>query len=103
MPTRNYAVLYFPSGAPFSTRLSGGQSELAWSFRAMCVGLHRDDACLAVAVGLRALFRNWFPYPIEDFTSWFVEEDDGASITREDNTDPVRFSLPLRYSLTTRS
>lgn len=50
---------------------------------------------------MRSLFLHWFPYPSDAASSWFQEEDDGASIIREDTFDPVRYSLTLRYTITT--
>lgn len=103
-PTRNYTVLYFDAGSPFSTRNSGGQTDLGWGFRAVCVGLYAPANCLFVVKHLRSLFKNWSPVPSEEFTSWFTEENDGAPLIRDDEIPgDLRYSLTLRYTLTTRS
>ena len=104
VPTRNYVVLYSTTGNAFSTRHSGSQSDLGWSFRAVCVGLESDDKCLYVVRLVRNLFRNWTPVPSEDFTSWFEEANDEAPLIRDDAVpSAIRYSLTLPYTLTTRS
>lgn len=102
-PTRNYVVIHFDGGTPlFPTRLSGGQSDLGWGFRIVCVGLHASANCLYVAKLVRSLFLNWYPVPSEGFTSWFIEENDGSSVLPEDEIPgDLRYSLSLRYTLTT--
>ena len=103
-PARNYVVLHFPAGDAFGTRLGGGQESLGWGFRAVCVGLRTDDNCLFVVQLMRSLFRNWSPAPSEDFTSWLSEESDGAPLIKDDEIpSDLRYSLTLRYTLTTRS
>jgi hypothetical protein len=104
-PSRNYAVLYFtPGSVPASNRQGGSQGELRWSFRVVCVGLGSDDYCLYVARLVRALFKNWSPVTDESFTSWLQEQDDDAPLIKDDS-DPndIRYSITLRYTLTTRS
>lgn len=101
--SRNYIVLHFPAGDAFRTRNGGGQSDLRWSFRVVCVGLD-GDARLWVVQLVRALFRNWHPVPAEEFTSWLEEENDEAPPIRDDTVPgDIRYSLTLRYTLTTRS
>lgn len=99
-PTKNYAVFHFSSGRPFSLIHSGSQSSLDWGFRVVCVGLYNDDACLAVASRVRALFLNWSPFPSDSSMSWLDDISDDINPAPEDDTDPVRYSSPLRFTLT---
>lgn len=102
-PTRNYAVFHFSSGRPYTQLHSGSQTNLDWGFRVVCVGLREEDACLAVAARVRALFLNWSPFPSDASMSWLDDISDDVDPVPEDDTDPVRYSSPLRYTLTSRS
>lgn len=103
-PTRNYAVFHPSGGDPFQTRHGSGQDSLGWGFYVVCVGLHSPVNCLYVVTLVRSLFLNWTPVPSEEFTSWFEEASDDIPPNKEDEIQgDLRYSLSLRYTLTTRS
>lgn len=101
--TRDYVVLYPSRSKLASSRQSGSQGDHRFTLRAVCVGLYKPSNCLRVVNLVSALFCNWSPVPDED-TSWLEEMDDDPPLLRDDSVPgDVRYSLTLRYTLTTRS
>lgn len=96
-PSKGYVSLLFGAGSPFGDRLAGNVNSLAWSFRVMCVG-YSDGQCLFVAEKFDALFLNWRPLS----GSWFSRTPDDPPVIKDDSVaEDVRYSLTLRYTLTT--
>lgn len=100
-PGKNYVMLLFGAGAGYSDTLVGTATMLAWNFRALCVGFSDGD-CLFVADRIRDLFSNWRPIPDSMASSWFTELRDEAPVLRDESmVNDVRWSLTLRFQLTT--
>jgi hypothetical protein len=99
-PDRNYVVLMYSAGITYPRNLAGSANTLLFRFRAMCVG-YSDGDCLWVADKIRGLFTNW--RPLEDrAASWLTEEQDDAPVLRDESMiNDVRFSLTLRFRITT--
>jgi hypothetical protein len=98
-PDKGYASLLFSAGRLYVDRLDGVQSQLGWSFRAVCVG-YSDGQCLFVVEKIRALFVGW--RPDGGVGPRFVEADDDPPLLKDDSVpEDVRYSLTLRYTLTT--
>jgi hypothetical protein len=96
-PEKGYAALMFGAGSPYGDRLVASTNSLAWSFRAMCVG-YSDGQCLFVAEKFDALILNWRP----DGGAWFSRTPDDPPVIKDDSVaEDVRYSLTLRYTLTT--
>lgn len=99
-PPRNYVVLMFSAGITYPETLAASASTLLWRFRAMAVGWS-DAECLWVADKVRDLFCNWRPSS-DRAVSWFTEEQDDAPVLRDESMiNDVRYSLTLRFRLTT--
>jgi hypothetical protein len=97
-PDKGYAALMFGGGSPFGDRLVNTTNSLTWSFRVMCVG-YSDAQCLFVAEKFDALFLNWRP---TDRGPWFSRTPDDPPVIKDDSVaEDVRFSITLRYTLTT--
>lgn len=101
-PTKGYAVLLFGAGSPRAVNVAQAVTDLRWSFRAICVGF-TDDQCLLVAQRFRARFNHWRP-TADRFDGWLSEADDDSPLIPDTSiqNDP-RYSITLRYILTTRS
>jgi hypothetical protein len=96
-PAKGYAALLFGAGSPTGDRMAGTVNSLAWSFRAVCVG-YSDAQCLFVAEKFDGLFLNWRPVG----GSWFSRTPDDPPVIKDDSVaEDVRFSITLRYTLTT--
>jgi hypothetical protein len=99
-PTRNYTVLLFSAGITYPEALAATSDTLLWRFRAMAVGWSEAD-CLWVADRLRQLFTNWRPLSSRA-ASWVTEEQDDAPVLRDESViNDVRYSLTLRFRITT--
>lgn len=101
-PGKGYAVLLFGAGTPQSPNVAQSVTDLRWSFRAICVGF-TDDQCLFVAARFRARFNHWRPTS-DRADGWLSEAPDDAPLILDTSVegDP-RYSITLRYILTTRS
>jgi hypothetical protein len=97
-PAKGYASLLFGAGSPFGDRLTGTANAFSWSFRAVCVG-YSDAQCLYVAEKFDALFVNWRPL---GSGPWFTRTPDDPPVLKDDSVaEDVRYSLTLRYTITT--
>lgn len=97
-PAKGYVSLLFGAGSPFGDRLAGTVNALTYSFRAVAVG-YSDGQCLYVAEKFDALFLNWRPLGTGP---WFSRTPDDPPVIRDDSVaEDVRYSLTLRYTLTT--
>lgn len=101
-PGKGYAVLLFGVGTTQADNVAQAVTGLRWTFRAICVGF-TDDQCLFVAQRFRARFQHW--RPTSDLRDgWLTEAADDPPLIPDTSVegDP-RYSITLRYILTTRS
>lgn len=99
-PVKNYVSLLFGAGAVSSSCMAGTTDLLTWTFRATCVG-YTEDEVLFVAAMFRALFVNWRPLSAVS-AGWFTEAQDDPPVIKDETTlNDVRYSLTLRYRITT--
>lgn len=99
-PSKNYVMLIFGGGSVYGDRLVGYSNMLTWEFRALCVG-YTDSETLWVANRIRGLYVNWRPIP-DRASGWFVEQEDDAPLLRDESMiNDTRYSVTLRYRLTT--
>lgn len=97
-PSKGYASLLFGAGSPQGDRLVGTATAFGWSFRAVCVG-YSDAQCLYVAEKFDALFVNWRPL---GSGPWFTRTPDDPPVLKDDSvSEDVRYSLTLRFTITT--
>lgn len=97
-PTKGYVSLLFGAGSPFGDRLVSSTNSLAWSFRAMCIG-YSDGQCLYVAEKFDALFLDWRPL---GGGPWFSRTPDDPPVIKDDSVaSDVRYSITLRYTIST--
>lgn len=98
-PDFAYVVLHRPTGRTIPDRAGDlGDRRLFHAFYLTCVGLSPGQCGNTVEL-VRARFTGWRPHPNG---SPLRESDTGAPIARDDSgPGPTRFSVPVRYTLTT--
>lgn len=97
-PAKGYAALLFGAGSPYGDRLVATSNAFRWSFRAVCVG-YSDAQCLYVAEKVDAKFVDWRPNGVGP---WFTRTPDDPPVIKDDSVaEDVRYSLTLRYTITT--
>lgn len=98
-PAKGYVVFMPSAGVAYTDRYSGSSRALRWQCRVLCVG-YTDGHAVNVAMAARDLLQDWRPDP-DRAASPLRDDGDDPPLLRAEVEGDVRWSITLRYLLTT--